>query len=86
MDNADTGLWMFDCGEGTQTQLMRSSLRPGRLAKIFITHLHGDHVSSADEDLRVYVYVCVCIHLAITLKLAFPALSQKYAYTKENEK
>lgn len=36
--------WMFDCGEGTQHQLLRSPFKLSRLEKLFVTHLHGDHV------------------------------------------
>ena len=34
---------MFDCGEATQTQMIKAGLNPNRLSSIFITHLHGDH-------------------------------------------
>jgi ribonuclease Z len=37
-------LWLFDCGEGTQHQFLRSDLRVSQLRRIFITHMHGDHV------------------------------------------
>jgi len=34
---------LFDCGEGTQRQLMRSTVGLPDLDEIFLTHLHGDH-------------------------------------------
>jgi ribonuclease Z len=37
-------LWLFDCGEGTQHQFLRSDLRISQLRRIFVTHMHGDHI------------------------------------------
>jgi ribonuclease Z len=34
---------LFDCGEGTQRQLLRSSIGLVDLEEVFITHLHADH-------------------------------------------
>lgn len=42
--NNQSGLWLFDCGEATQHQMLRASANPGKIEKIFITHLHGDHI------------------------------------------
>ena len=37
-------IWLFDCGEATQHQLMRSHLKYSKITRIFITHMHGDHI------------------------------------------
>ena len=58
--------WMFDCGEGTQHQILQAPLKLSKLRRVFVTHLHGDHIfgipglitsrsnQGAEEPLAVY--------------------------------
>jgi len=57
---------MFDCGEGTQRQLMKSSVSFMKIKRIFISHLHADHflglpgliqsmsLNGREEDLHIF--------------------------------
>lgn len=39
----DDDLLLFDCGEGTQIQIINYKIKRSRINHIFISHLHGDH-------------------------------------------
>ena len=37
-------VFLFDCGENIQRQMLFTEISPMKINKIFITHLHGDHI------------------------------------------
>lgn len=59
-------VWLFDCGEATQHQILHTTVKPRKIEKIFITHMHGDHIfglpgllgsrsfQGGDETLHIY--------------------------------
>ncbi|WP_367343401.1 ribonuclease Z [Methanomethylovorans sp.] len=44
MINIEGELLLFDCGEGTQQQMMRAKTGMKALTSVFITHFHADHM------------------------------------------
>jgi len=45
---------LFDCAEGTQRQLLRSSIGLIELHEVFITHFHADHVLGLPGMLKTF--------------------------------
>lgn len=41
--NINEKLYLVDCAEGTQQQMLRFDVKGSRIDYIFISHLHGDH-------------------------------------------
>ena len=48
MINREGELILFDCGEGTQQQMMRAKTGLMNLSSIFISHFHGEKRTSYD--------------------------------------
>ncbi|MGD1412384.1 MBL fold metallo-hydrolase, partial [Enterococcus faecium] len=80
-------VWLFDCGEGTQLQILKSSIRPRKIEKFFITHLHGDHIfglpgllssrsfQGGTEPLEIYGPVGVADFVKTSLRVSQSRLS-----------
>ncbi len=59
--------FLFDCGEGTQMQLLKFGLSPHKIRAIFLSHIHGDHVigiaglvrtlalNNRTEELKIFI-------------------------------
>jgi ribonuclease Z len=45
---------LFDCAEGTQRQLQRSTVGLPDLEEIFLTHFHGDHILGLPGMLKTF--------------------------------
>ncbi len=78
---------LFDCGEGTQTRIMKSSLSIMKIKRIFITHFHGDHflglpgliqtmsLYGREEPLEIYGPSGASIIVSDLLSLGYYSLS-----------
>ncbi|MDD7983715.1 ribonuclease Z [Lentisphaera marina] len=90
--------WLFDCGEGTQQRLLRSSLSLPKLNKIFITHMHGDHcyglfglltsrglMSGGEEAVHIYGPKGIKEMIQTVLKLSYVNLSAPLTFTEFDE-
>lgn len=81
-------IWLFDCGEATQHQILNTNIKPRRIDKIFITHLHGDHIyglpgflssrSFQGGETMLTVYGPKGIHEYIRVSLAVSQTYLKY--------
>ncbi len=74
---------MFDCGEGTQRQLMSSSVSFMKVSKIFISHLHADHflglpgliqsmsLNGREDDLTIFGPTGTAKNVRMMLRLGY---------------
>ncbi|MFD1125644.1 ribonuclease Z [Lentilactobacillus raoultii] len=85
-------VWLFDVGEGTQHQILRSTIRPRKIDKIFISHLHGDHIfglpgllssrsfQGGTEPLDIYGPKGIREYVEVSLKISASHLTYKIRF------
>ncbi|RDW19132.1 ribonuclease Z [Oceanobacillus arenosus] len=90
-------IWLFDCGEATQHQILRTTIKPRKINKIFITHLHGDHIfglpgllssrsfQGGDELLTVYGPSGIKEYIETSLRLSCSHLSYPLSIVEIDE-
>lgn len=90
-------IWLFDCGEATQQQILRTSIKPRKINKIFITHLHGDHLfglpgllssrsfQGGDDLLTIYGPTGIKEYVETSLKLSGSHLTYLVKFVELSE-
>ncbi|MFD1548374.1 ribonuclease Z [Levilactobacillus fuyuanensis] len=85
-------VWLFDVGEATQHQILRTTLKPRKIDKIFITHLHGDHIfglpgllssrsfQGGNEPLTIYGPKGIRDFVEVSMRVSETKLSYKIHY------
>lgn len=85
-------VWLFDVGEATQHQILRTTLKPRKIDKIFITHLHGDHIfglpgllssrsfQGGNEPLTIYGPKGIRDFVEVSMRISETKLSYKIHY------
>jgi ribonuclease Z len=80
-------VWLFDCGEATQHQLLKCDVKISQIRRIFVTHLHGDHIFGLMGLLATYGMAGspsqIDVYGPSGLQEYLKA-SQKYSYTHFN--
>ncbi|RAM11459.1 ribonuclease Z, partial [Listeria ivanovii] len=94
MLNERNTIWLFDCGEATQHQVLRSQIKLSKLEFIFITHMHGDHIfglpgllssrsfQGGDSDLTIYGPPGIREYIETSLRLSGTRLTYKIIFAE----
>jgi hypothetical protein len=68
---------LFDCAEGTSRQLIHSRITLSSITKIFISHLHGDHI---------YGLISIILEVQVAMKLKKQAYERSSSSHKHTNK
>ncbi|GAA0609341.1 ribonuclease Z [Virgibacillus siamensis] len=93
----ENSIWLFDCGEATQHQILHTSIKPRKINKIFITHLHGDHIfglpgflssrsfQGGDDELTIYGPPGIKKYVETSLKVSGTHLTYPLSFVEFTE-
>jgi ribonuclease Z len=94
--NINERLYLIDCGEGTQQQMLKFDVKARRIDHIFISHLHGDHylglvgllssmqLNGRDKPLNIFCPPDLKEIIDVQMKLSETAIQYEIKYKFTN--